>query len=139
MPASPPVCIPDAEKLARFVLSADHLRADGTVRPNAFIPHPHPDLSVTRHAELPERELWSRGHAVAAEVRAKLTRLLPLLGRADVTADVYLKQTLRLESAPVPGNPEHVNITGWPADKPAQKIIAQEIAVRAHFVPVPTA
>ncbi|MBL8819682.1 MAG: hypothetical protein JNL58_26890 [Planctomyces sp.] len=36
-------------------------------------------------------------------------------------------------------NPNHVNITNWPsaADKPAQKLIAQEIAAVARFLPTP--
>lgn len=131
--------LPDEEKLARFVLFDAHVRADGTVRPNLFIPHPHPDLSVTRHARLPEETLWLRGHAVAEEVARNQTRTVRLLGRADAQALVYRQQKLHLEAAPVSGNAEHINALGWPADKSAQKIIAQEIADRASYLTVPTA
>lgn len=132
-----PAPIPDTELLARFILFSAHVRADGTLRPDPFIPHPHPDLSVTRHAELPEGMIWGHGHAVASEVALKLKRQLPLLGRADVSAFDFRKQKLRLEPAPTPGNDHHVNATGWPADKASQKIIAQEIAACAGFLPAP--
>jgi hypothetical protein len=31
-------------------------------------------------------------------------------------------------------NPNHADVSSWPADKPAQKIIALEIAAAAVFV-----
>jgi hypothetical protein len=38
---------------------------------------------------------------------------------------------------PSKGNRNHVNVYGWPADKAAQKNIAQEVAAAADFVPTP--
>jgi hypothetical protein len=32
-------------------------------------------------------------------------------------------------------DPNHANVTEWPAEKPVQKIIAQEIAAAVKFVP----
>jgi hypothetical protein len=43
-----------------------------------------------------------------------------------------LKKSLCIEPIPEPKN--HANITGWPADKPSQKIISQELAAEARFV-----
>ena len=38
----------------------------------------------------------------------------------------------------LPENPNHANVIGWPAEKPAQKIIAQQIAAAVDkSVPAP--
>lgn len=121
----PPIA--DDELLARFVLFSDWIRHDQTVRPNAFIPHPYPNLSVTRHRELSEFALWQIGQGIADK------RSHNLYGRADIQAITVKAHPLRIEPTPEPKN--HANITGWPADKPGQKIIAQEIAATARFVP----
>ena len=126
-PTPPPVA--DAEWLARFILFAKWLRADRTVRPDAFIPHPWPNLSVTRRLGLDEEELWRIGQNVADQ------RSLPLYGRADVRARAIRKHRLDIQPTPEPRN--HVNITGWPKEKPAQKITAQEIAAAATFISTP--
>lgn len=126
-PTPPPVT--DDEWLARFIMFARWLRADRTVRPDAFIPHPWPDLSVTRHLGLDEDELWRIGQNAADQ------RTLPLHGRADIRARAIRKRRLDIHPTPEPRN--HANITGWPKDKPAQKIIAQEIAATATFISTP--
>lgn len=127
----PPVT--DDELLARFVLIDDWIRQDQTIKPNAFIPHPHNNLSVTRHLELSESELWQLGQNVADIRTLREQRAFRLFGRADIKALVVKRQSLRIEPTPEPKN--HANITGWPVDKPLQKKIAQEIAVMARFIP----
>ena len=120
------------EQLARFILASNWIRkADQTIKPDAFIPHPYPDLSVTRHSNLSEEALWRVGQGIAA------VRPATLYGRADICAYAVRRQSLDVVSQPVANNPNHANVTGWPADKPAQKIIAQELAAKAHFVPKP--
>jgi hypothetical protein len=47
------------------------------------------------------------------------------------------KQKLTVEPKPVPENLNHADITGWPADKPTQKILALELAAVARYVPKP--
>lgn len=122
--------VADDEQLARFILFSNWIRiVDQTVKPDAFIPHPHPDLSVTRHKNLSEQELWQIGQGIAA------TRPATLYGRADIRATVIRQQALEIAPKPVANNPNHANVIGWPADKPAQKSIAQELAAKAHFVP----
>ncbi len=121
----PPIA--DDELLARFVLFSNWIRHDQTVRPDAFIPHPYPNLSVTRHREISEFDLWQIGKDVASK------RRLNLYGRADIQAITVKTQSLRIEPTAEPKN--HANINGWPADKPKQKIIAQEIAAAARFIP----
>jgi hypothetical protein len=126
-----PTTVSDDEWLARFVLFSKWIRSDRTLRPDAFIPHPWPDLSVTRHLELSENEIWGIGQAIADKRRTNL------LGRGDVQARILRGQRLQIDAAPIEGNLNHANITAWPADKPSQKIIAQEIASRAYFVTTP--
>lgn len=113
------------EQLARFILQRSHLRQDGTSKQDAFIPHPWPDLSVTRHLQLTEKELWSIGQNIARQTAKTL------YGRADVRASDFQRHRLRVIAARVEGNPNHANVTGWPTEKPAQKIIAQQIAAAA--------
>jgi len=110
------------ELLARFILYKSHLRQGWTVKPDAFIPYPWPDLSVTRHLQLLENELWMIGRTVARQTAKTLH------GRADFPAAAAQRHKLLIFAAPVPDNQNHANITGWPIDKPAQKAIAQEIA-----------
>jgi hypothetical protein len=124
-----PTTVKDDEWLARFILFRKWIRSsDQTLRPDAFIPHPWPDLSVTRNLELSPNEIWVIGQGVADQRGTKL------LGRGDVQASVPRGQRLQIEAAPIEGNPNHANIAGWPSDKPAQKMIAQEIAAAARFI-----
>lgn len=120
------------ERLARFVLFARWIRAQGSVKPDAFIPPADLSLSVTRHAELTETELWNRGKAVAAQ------RTAVLCGRADLLAEgVRTQASLDAIRAPLPDNPEHAHIVGWSKEKPAQKAAAQQLAAIAHYHPAP--
>jgi hypothetical protein len=125
---SAPSAVADEEGLARFILYSNWIRnSDKTVRPDAFIPYPYPDLSVTRHINLSEEALWNVGQHVADARSGKL------YGRADIYASTARRQRLRIDPAPVPNNPNHANIDGWPADKPAQKIIALQLAADSAY------
>lgn len=125
------------ELLARYILFGSHLRKDQTVRPDAFIPHPYPDLSVTRHIGLTESTIWELGRDVAAQ------RQLTLHARADVKASHCIANKLTVSPQPLRktkkrmANPNHANIAGWPADKPSQKIIALELSAAAGKAKTP--
>lgn len=124
----PPV---DAEEmLSRFVLTRRHINQQSQLlKADAFVPHPHTELSVTRGRDATDAEIWQVGQRVA-EKRAKT-----LVGRGDAIAATYWGQRLKVVADPVAGNPNHANVAGWPSDdKPAQKLIAQEIAAVAKFV-----
>lgn len=125
---SAPSAVADEEGLARFILFSNWIRnSDKTVKPDAFIPYPYPDLSVTRHIDLSEEALWNVGQHVADARSAKL------YGRADIYAFTARRQRLGIDPAPVPNNPNHANVYGWPADKPAQKIIALQLAADSAY------
>lgn len=121
--------VDSSEWLARFILFKRYLRKDRTIRPDGFIPHPWPDLSVTRHLQLTQTELWKIGQDVARKIGKTLH------GRADVQALLFQRQDLRVVVAPLPENSNHANVVDWPVEKPAQKIIAQEIALAAGKAP----
>lgn len=121
------------ETLARYILQSSHIRSSNrTLKPDAFMPHPHQELSVTRHLHTTRDELWSLGRGVA-NARGKI-----LYGRGDIHSYDCLAQELRVTADPVDSdgdiNPNHAIVIDWPADKPAQKIIALEIAASAIFV-----
>ena len=124
------------ELLARFILSSRHIRnSNATIRPEAFIPHPHAELSVTRHRDATEQEIWDAGRAIATYQGHTLH------GRGDTRASAFLEQDLSVEADPVlrhaslPDNPNHANVTGWPRDdKARQRLLALEIAAQARLV-----
>ncbi len=125
------VCvIADDEQLARYVLSERNVRKDNTIKPDEFIPHPHADLSVTRHKGFSETRIWRAGRLVAA------CRKRTLYGRADFAASTVRKQSLDVKPDPVADNPNHSIITGWPHDKSKQKSIALEIAAASVYHPL---
>ena len=114
------------EWLARYVCQSKHVRLDKTVRPDAFIPYPHKDLSVTRHLLATEQEIWSLGEQVAKSRGS-------LAGRADIQASTCHAENLGVVAAPIPENPNHADVTGWPAEKSLQKMIAVLLASKAAY------
>ncbi len=68
------------ELLARFIVNSNEVRADGTVRPQLFLPYKRVELSVNRHRDATLDETWAIGRHIA-EQRGKT-----LLGRADIHA-----------------------------------------------------
>ena len=119
------------EWLARFIVRREHVRPDGTIKPDPFIPYKWVKLSVTRHLELREDQLWAAGEVVATQVGN------PLRGRGDTQTKIYVRHGLRVAAAPVAENQNHANVVGWPQDKQAQKEIAIELVRDVRFVPVP--
>jgi hypothetical protein len=125
----PPVAVD--ELLSRFVLFPKHVRSsDNTVKQDAFMPHPRVELSMTRHVEATEAELWQEGERVA------LIRTRPLYGRAVVCVREFVNEGLVVVAKPiVPENPNHADAVNWPTEKASQKMIALQIAVKSAYVP----
>jgi hypothetical protein len=113
--------IGDDEVAARFIVFRSWVRSDGTVRPEAFMPHPYPDLSVTRHIGLQKDEIWHIGDTIVQKQNK------PLHGRADLIAGQIRNINLAIGPDPLPENPNHSIITGWAAEKHLQKDKALEI------------
>jgi len=118
--------VDDDELLARFILSSsDYRKSDLTVKPRLFLPFKHVALSVNRHRESNEQEIWEVGSQVADQ------RECTLHGRADVTASSCRIETLDVRPEPLPGNPNHADITGYPAKKEDQLSHAMKLAAAA--------
>ena len=115
------------EWLARYIVRKEHIRADGSLKADPFIPYKHVELSVTRHFGMSEGEIWEAGKKVALQIGNKL------LGRGDAQTLLFLKNNLKAIAAPIKGNRNHANIVGWPVDKQSQKEIALEL-VKDHRV-----
>ena len=116
----PPV--DDEELLARFIVHSDHVRKDGTVRPQLFVPYKWVDLSVNRHRDAAIEETWSVGSQVAVK-RGKT-----LLGRADILAGACRISPLCVGPSPFPDNSNHAEISGFPPAKPDQMSLASKLA-----------
>jgi len=132
MSLTEPAEIYSDELVARFIRTKAWLRiSDNTVRPDAFMPPRDLNLSVTRHIGLSEESLWKIGKQVISKFAEK--RPAELIGRADLLVET-IPPPLRAEPVPVPENPNHAHVTGWPTDKPSQKNIAQRLAAAATFL-----
>jgi hypothetical protein len=127
----PPSAIGDEEDLARYVFRPEHVRPDGTIKPDALIPYRYTDLSVTRHHGLAESEVWAAGQRVGQQ------RQLTLVGRADLLAADYRARRLTVQADPTDDNAHHALVLGWPAEKPAQKSVAQLLVARARYRAAP--
>ncbi len=111
------------ELLTRFIVNGNEVRADGTVRPQLFLPYKRVELSVNRHRDATLEETWSIGQQVAAQ-RGKT-----LIGRADIRASSCCIQTLSVVASPIPrSNANHADIVGYPARKDEQLSLAAKLA-----------
>ncbi|MEO0457145.1 MAG: hypothetical protein AAF152_11290 [Cyanobacteria bacterium P01_A01_bin.114] len=125
--------VTDDELLARYIVFSKFIRNDQTIKPGAFMPHPHRNLSVTRHLNAIEQELWAVGHHVAHFQNRSL------YGRSDIQAQDCAVSSLKVKSKPLPNNPNHADIEDWPEEKQDQKSIALELAAAAsNLIPPPT-
>ncbi len=115
--------VADNELLARFIVNSNEKRTDGTVSHKLFMPYKWVELSVNRHREAPMEETLQVGFDVAGE------RQKTLYGLANIRAGLCRIETLDLIPAPIlPENPNHANITGYPAAKEDQMAIANQLA-----------
>lgn len=81
-PANVPSVDPQ-EMTTRFIIDKRHVYQEThTVKPNAFMPKPYVEQSVTRLIEITEEEVWAVGRAVASARKPART----LRGRGDVLA-----------------------------------------------------
>ncbi len=117
------------EPLARFIINKGDYRADGTVRHRIFLPSPKTrQTSVFRIFGLSENAIWEIGDI---EVAQKRNPPLSLKGRADIFVRQVLKTGLSIDADDIP--PRHANITNWPTEQSAQRLIAMELAGMAQL------
>jgi hypothetical protein len=133
----------DDEVVVRFIIKKRDVRADNTVKPEAFKPPRSGELSVTRAATRSDEDIWDRGRVVAASHAVAAKRDLRLIGGARLTAiDVRAAEPLNVVEAPIiPDDPFHAHIIGWPligSEKERQKMLTVLLASRAKYQPVLT-
>ncbi len=93
-------------------------------------------LSVFQIKGLDEGDIWKMGETYVAKPSKKT-----LYGRGDVTVSAVHQRALDLDPDNEPLR--HADIIGWPEEKSAQKLLAEELAVDASLtlnssVDVPT-
>ncbi len=92
------------------------------------MPHPLIELSMTRHREATEAELWDEGRRVGA------IRNTALHGRADVAVEAFEAAGLNVVAKPIADNSNHADAINWPSEKPAQKIMAILVANKSKYL-----
>ena len=102
------------------------------MKAEAILPFKWVELSVSRHRDLTESELWELGQEVARKRSETERREVPLVGRADFLARTARQQNLDVKPDEPPRN--HANIIGWPIEKSAQMSLAQQIAAQSVFI-----
>lgn len=119
----PPVA--NDECLARFIVNSNEFRPDNTVKPKLFMPYKFVALSVNRHRDCTDEEIWNVGHEVAE------TRQKKLYGRADIKTALARIAPLDVVASPLPANPNHAEIRGFPSAKEDQQALAVKLAAAA--------
>lgn len=113
------------ETVARYLFNKRNIREDNSIKPDEFIAYRYTEHSVNRHRDCSEAEIWHFGKQVADE-RGKI-----LLGRTDISVEDCTIDTLNVVAKPIPGNPNHADITGYPPKKADQKALALKLAAKS--------
>ena len=127
----PVPAVADDELLARFLVNKNEFRADKSIKPKAFLPFSYVELSVSRHRDSNEAELWEVGRQVAQ------LRNCTLYGRSYILAQDCRIDPLDVQAHPLSrpvhpvNNPNHANVIGYPAAKEDQMSLAQKLAAKA--------
>lgn len=135
--SDPVPAVDDDELLARFIVNSNEFRSDNTVKPKLFLPYSRVELSVNRHRECTEDEIWKVGVYVAA------ARRCTFYGRSDIAAKACKIPPLKVVAKPIkdepdqPANPNHADITDYPATKAEQMSLATKLAAAAGPRKVP--
>ena len=126
----PPV--EESELLARVILNSGEFRkGNNTIKPQAFIPYRHVELSVNRHRDCSNEEMWTLCRQVAS------ARDKQLYGLTNILAENCRQIELDVVKAPIAGNPNHANVVGYPEAKEDQILLGQKLADNASLLQTP--
>lgn len=100
--------------------------------PKATSEYPVRQTSVYRTKGCQELEIWEIGDEYVTKLHPKR---LPVLARADLTANHVLIRGLQIVPHPDP-HPRHADIEGWPKDEEIEMILVH-LASAATLVPRP--
>lgn len=129
------------EIVTRFVLASRVSKLvfeNGEAKPQLFYPYKHVELSLNRHLDCTEDEIWQFGRRVAAHQAKTLQGRFDICV-ADCTIDsLFVKATPIPPPDDVPMNPYHADIVGFPEAKADQKVLGLKLADKAaKRLPVP--
>jgi hypothetical protein len=120
----------EASEILSHYLFRKEMRTDDTVKPEAVMPYPHEDLSVTRHRDLSDDEVWESGKVVATK------QSKTLFGRAQFRKG-DLPNGLSAKTSEPPRN--HADIAGWPSERSDQMAQAIRLAGACSGIRLPVA
>ena len=121
------VPVEPSEILAHYLFRSE-IRSDNSLKPDAVMPHPYEDLSVTRHKNLTEEQIWECAKIVAGKQGRRL------FGRTDFLAN-NLPKPLVVKPDEPPCN--HAGIFGWPSERSDQMAKALMFAAKCVCKKVP--
>jgi hypothetical protein len=122
----------DADKIARYIFERDWLRSN-PIKHNVFMPnskYPN-EISVFLVTECSEESIWDIGSRIRTDKE--------VLARADLKVAEVQKIAngmggfLQVLVDGV-GHPKHANIKAVPSEKSLMRVVATELAEKAHFV-----
>ncbi|MYM87714.1 hypothetical protein GTP91_11030 [Rugamonas sp. FT82W] len=128
------IVVSNDEPATRFIYDSDKIFQNGSVKPAAFLPTPDKtsgrlETSICRIKDCTEERIW---HLAKTQRQDKTVK-----GRADHSVQSAHDAGLECIAAPVTDFPEHAVLLGWPADKPACKVIAMMLSKASKGVLAP--
>lgn len=114
------------EPISRFIFSKSHFNRSGP-KYGAFLPASDGDTSCFRVKGLSEDANWEIGRFVGRK-RGKDAK-----GRANVNVEDVSAQGLTIDPDACP-HLRHVNMTAWPDEESARKLVAIELAKKAQLI-----
>lgn len=111
--------------ISRFLFDGGHIRADKTIRHNAFTPPKNYRLSVYKTDTLTAAQVYEIGLQYVAPLRGK-----PIKGVAQVHSGLVGAIGLSIDNDGVPHS-RHSNIIGWSEDSSKDRILAMKLASEA--------
>lgn len=117
--------------ISRFLFDEKHVRADKTIRYNAFIPPKNFRLSVYKTDSLLCAEIYEIGSVYVEPLRQK-----PITGVAQIHSENVDLVGLSIDNDGVPHS-RHSNIIGWFEDSTKDRMLAVKLASEASLLEKP--
>lgn len=129
------------ERITRYLTSPKWFNTRTEhISPQAFKPSPpNPPVrpvrrtSVYRTQDYSDSEIWAIGEEYVTERHA---HQLPVLGRADIQAQIILNEDLSIVPRPYP-HPHHADIENWPENDEQRQVKALALARKAQLLVKP--
>ncbi len=114
--------------ISRFLFDGGHIRADKTIKHNAFTPPKNYRLSVYKTDTLTAAQIYQIGSQYVVPLRGK-----PIKGVAQVHSGHVAAIGLAIDNDGVPHS-RHSNIIGWFEDSTKDRLLAMKLASEAALL-----